>query len=200
MVIKSLSQYYEDLLTWENAKVQELISIWEDELIEQVQNDFQQAIENNGLINSLYEMEAEIKNQAIGNRIANYLTERLNQNLMFFVVNNCQGQGYPDRILERLADNFRHIAFEIKSTSNWDETDANRRVLTSSSAKLRNSLNPPIYHLLCTVIYQMENDSARIMRIRLDFVQPNTQVRVRLEAMTSHKDLSDGDHIYSIFE
>ena len=50
-------------------------------------------------------LDANISNQARGNRIANYLTERFNQSLEFFTVGNCEGNtGYPDRILERLED------------------------------------------------------------------------------------------------
>ena len=94
---------------------------------------------------------------------------------------------------------FRQIALEMKATSNWNPNDTNRRVLTSSSNKLRERFVPPVYHLLCTVIYQIEDEFARIEDVRLDFIEPNTQVSVRLEASVSHRILTNGTHQNIIF-
>lgn len=197
----TFAEYYQDLLEREELQEQELISNWLPDLIAQVTNDITQTVENSNLINSRCPIIPNSNNQSRGNQIANYLAERLNQQLQNFNLLRCLGrEGYPDRILVRLADNSRHISFEIKSTSNWNPNDTNRRVLTSSSSKLRRNFNAPIYHLICTVIYRMENDFAMINAIRLDFIEPNTDVNVRLEASVSHRILSNGEHQTVVFE
>jgi hypothetical protein len=87
------------------------------------------------------------------------------------------------------------VALEMKATSQWNPADSNRRVLTSSSAKIRNNFCPPIYHLNCTVMYDpSDSDAATINALRLDFLQPTTLVNVRLEASVNHKILSSGIH------
>ena len=88
----------------------------------------------------------------------------------------------------------------MKATSQWNPADSNRRVLTSSSDKIRNHFCPQIYHLNCTVMYDIsDSDDARINALRLDFLQPTTTVNVRLEASVSHKILSNGTHPTSTF-
>jgi hypothetical protein len=86
------------------------------------------------------------------------------------------------------------VAFEIKATSDWNPADSNRRVLTSSSEKIRRAFKTPIYHLLCTLLYTVQPDSARIDAVRLDFIEPTTSVNVRLEASVNHKILASGPH------
>ena len=197
----TFAEYYQDLLELEELQEQELISAWLPDLIAEVTNDIRQAVENSNLINSLCPIQPNSSNQSIGNQIASHLSDRLNEQLQNFNLSRCLGQeGYPDRILVRLADDSRHLSFEIKSTSNWNPNDSNRRVLTSSSSKLRQNFNLPIYHLICTVIYQMENNFAMICAVRFDFIEPNTNVKVRLEASVSHRILSNGEHQTVIFE
>ncbi len=82
----------------------------------------------------------------------------------------------------------------MKATSDWNPNDSNRRVLTSSSTKLRAQFEAPIHYLLLTAIYRVEGGNARINGIRLDFLAPQTQVNVRLEASVSHKLLSNSTH------
>jgi len=87
-----------------------------------------------------------------------------------------------------------HIPLEVKATSNWNERDANRRVLTSSSKKLRAQFSDPIHHLLLTVLYSQNQSWVKIDTIRLDFLEPTTTVNVRLEASVNHKILANGPH------
>lgn len=197
----TFAEYYQDLLGRGELEEQELVSVWLPDLIIEVTNEVRQAIENSNLINSLCPIRPNSNNQSRGNQIADYLSNRLNEQLQNFSLLRCIGQeGYPDRSLVRLADDSRHISFEIKSTSRWNPNDSVRRVLTSSSSKLRLNFNLPIYHLICTVIYQREDNFARIRAVRLDFIEPNTNVKVRLEASVSHRILSNGEHQTVIFE
>ena len=92
------------------------------------------------------------------------------------------------------------MPLEMKATANWDEKDANRRVLTSSSKKLQDQFSGPIYHLLLTVLYSEHTDEDLVLidAIRLDFLEPTTPVSVRLEASVNHKILATGNHYSKI--
>ena len=195
--MKTFAEYYKDLLEWEDVKFQELISNWKLNLTKEICSDFEQAVRDSELKNSLCSIREKSKNQSIGNQLEVYAIEQLNEKLQIFLIENCSGAGYPDRILAK--GSFRQIALEMKATSDWNPNDSNRRVLTSSSKKLREKFTSPIYHLLCTIIYQIEDESARIDAVRLDFIEPNTQVSVRLEASVNHKTLAKATHQSIIF-
>jgi len=97
------------------------------------------------------------------------------------------GSGYPDCIF-RLGG----ICFcmEMKATSNWKNADGNRRVLTGSPTKMRNliaigKLAAPPAHLICTVFYSEAQST--LDGIRLDFLEPDSQIKIRLEASTSQQ-------------
>jgi hypothetical protein len=89
------------------------------------------------------------------------------------------GQGFP---------------FELKATSDWNPNDSNRRVLTSSSQKLRRHFRHPINHLLATVVYHQEAGVFRLESVRLDYLNPDTEVSIRLEGSVSHKLLAESNH------
>ena len=105
----------------------------------------------------------------------------------------CSGAGYPDKTLTERSTRLK-MPLEVKATSAWNPSDSNRRVLTSSSKKLRSQFRTPIYHLLLTVLYSPTSTHATIDAIRLDFLEPTTTVSVRLEASVNHKILSNGPH------
>ena len=102
-----------------------------------------------------------------------------------------KGAGYPDQVLSSAA---ARMPMEIKATGDWNPRDSNRRVLTSSSTKLREQFQSPIFHLLCTVLYAERANAVRVEALRLDFLEPSTAVSVRLEASVSHKLLSQAPH------
>jgi hypothetical protein len=195
--MKNFAEYYKDLLEWEGVGFQELITTWKFDLIKQIINDFEQAVRNSVIKTLLCPIRKDSTNQSIGNQVEVYAIEKLNEKLHGFIIENCSGAGYPDRILAK--GDFKQIALEMKATSDWNPNDSNRRVLTSSSKKLRDKFTSPIYHLLCTIIYQIEGKSARIEAVRLDFIEPNTQVSVRLEASVNHKILTNGTHQSIVF-
>lgn len=145
---------------------------------------------------------SNITNQAKGNTVAKgFAALTTSAGFSRISIDNCSGAGYPDRLLKMtpastLESSFS-CALELKATSNWNPKDCNRRVITSSSKKLRNqiqagSLPAPPCHLLLTVIY--DDSSAVIDAVRLDFLEPDTEINVRLEAATSHKLLTSGSH------
>lgn len=193
--MSNFAEYYKDLLEWEGVEFQELISEWQDELITEIQNDFQSAVSSSGLKSLAFVPNKS--NQSVGNQVEVVALEKLNEYLKTFQIENCSGAGYPDRVLAK--GDFKQIALEMKATGDWNPKDSNRRVLTSSSKKLRVKFTSPVYHLLCTVVYKSELGAAKIETLRLDFIEPVTQVSVRLEASVSHKMLTSATHKSIVF-
>lgn len=193
--MKSFAEYYKELLEREGIEFRKLISDWREDLIIEVQNDFRQAILNSDLKKSVFVPNKT--NQSVGNQVEISTIEELNKHLKNFTIENCSGAGYPDRTLAK--GDFKHIALEMKATGSWNPQDANRRVLTSASKKLREKFELPIYHLLCTVVYKSANSAGKVEAVRLDFIEPITQVSVRLEASVSHKMLASGTHKSILF-
>lgn len=193
--MKNFAEYYKDLLEWEGVEFKELISDWREDLIEEIKNDFQTAVTNSNLKGLAFVPNKT--NQSVGNQVEIVALEKLNEHLKIFQIDNCSGAGYPDRVLTK--GDFKQVALEMKATGDWNPNDSNRRVLTSSSKKLREKFISPVYHLLCTVVYKGEFESAKIESIRLDFIEPETQVSVRLEASVSHKMLTNATHESIVF-
>lgn len=193
--MKTIEEYYNDLLKFEEVEPQELISNWDEGLVSEIEQDFRKSIDCSDLKGKVVSIKEGSSNQSIGNQMADYTAEELNKSLEHFKIEACKGDGYPDKTLVK--EDSRCIALEMKATSDWDPRDSNRRVLTSSSKKLRENFTNPIYHLILTTIYQ--KDTYEITAIRLDFIQPATQVNIRLEASVNHKILEDGDHKSIIF-
>ena len=84
----------------------------------------------------------------------------------------------PDKVLV-CRQGGQLFPLELKATSGWNAADSNRRVLTSSSRKLREVFRPPINHLLATIRYGQRANDWLITSLRLDFIGPNTMVVLR---------------------
>ena len=197
--MSNLRNYYQDLLNWEEHPQRELVEEWPHTLRESIESSFINAVSKSAVKDSTCPLRPGSTNQAIGNQVEKYTMRKLSRAISEFSISLCRGAGYPDQMLIETATN-THIPLEVKATSNWDPRDSNRRVLTSSSKKLRAQFSAPIYHLILTVLYT-ENEnlstnekSATIDAIRLDFLDPTTIVNVRLEASVNHKILSTGHH------
>jgi hypothetical protein len=132
---------------------------------------------------------------SLGNRIAAAFATRIRRHLVGFELKDCPGNGYPDKRLVRLEDNFSFV-FEIKAKTKFDRRDWNRIVLTSTSSKLRMTfLCRPICHLLVTVFHSRLSPSFIEMRnVRLDFLEPSSFVQQRFEASVSHYLLARSEH------
>ena len=138
----------------------------------------------------------ERSNQSKGNVAANELGNAINYGSNQVSIALMKGAGYPDRVLV-LTDPAFKCCFEIKTTSDWNDGDGNRRVLTSSLSKLRKAITSgevlyPPCHLLGTVLY--DRASSIVRDVRLDFLEPDSLVNMRLEASTSHALLAKGIH------
>jgi hypothetical protein len=195
--MSNLRNYYQDLLNWEGQPRRELVEEWPHILRESIESAFVNAVSKSGMKGSTCSLSPDSSNQSIGNQVEKYTMEELNTTISEFSISLCHGKGYPDQTLTQTATGTR-IPLEVKATSNWNPSDTNRRVLTSSSRKLRTQFSAPIYHLLLTVIYSQNENLATIDAIRLDFLEPTTVVNVRLEASVNHKILATGHHCQRI--
>lgn len=192
--MSSFFEYYNDLQRWEGLTPKPLIATWSSEIRSAISESFRQSVYSSNIIGLQAPIRPDSTNQSIGNQVADFFIFKVNPHMPLFFIGPCSGAGYPDKTL-RNDSTGETYPLEFKATSHWNPTDSNRRVLTSSSTKLRKNFTAPIYHLLATVIY---SDSSYIIEhFRLDFLEPGNSVNVRLEASVNHKLLSEGSH-YSI--
>jgi len=189
--MKTFAEYYAELLRREGQKHLDLISTWDRNLIGKIKKDFKAAAQLTTVKGLKFEVRKDSSNQSIGNQIADHIAPALNIGLRVFTIENCPGSGYPDRFLAR--GNIKNIALEMKATSNW-KGKSNRTVLTSSSVKLRKKFEPPIYHLLCTVIYSISEWTVTVGSLRLDFLEPTSNVNIRFEASVDQQILINSAH------
>lgn len=192
--MSNLSDYYRDLLNWEGQEYQQLVYKWPADLREEIVYSFVNAVSDSLVKGAICPIKPNSSNQSIGNQVEKFAIEKLSYDINEFSIEHCSGSGYPDKVLIKNVSETR-IPLEVKATSDWNDRDSNRRVLTSSSKKLRRQFTEPIYHLLLTVLYQIDEvNSVIIDSIRLDFLEPTTTVNVRLEASVNHKILANGPH------
>ena len=177
-----------------------LIRAWTQPEIIALEAAFRAAVAASNIQNSAIPGFAGISNQAKGNRAADHFVSTVPQHLPApNGVMPANGAGYPDRIFVSGAVGY---CMELKATANWRNGDSNRRVLTSSPEKMRRLINSgqvgaPPAHLVCTVIYGRAN--GHVAGIRLDFLEPDSEVNIRLEASTSQRLLSQGQqHHFTI--
>ena len=195
----TLSDYYKDLQVWENIERKALIADWPETLAASVESEIQDAIAAAGVLGIRCPIRKGSTNQSIGNQVEDFVIPLLAAKLAGFTLRKCAGAGYPDRELIQ-ADSGLKIPLEVKATADWNPNDSSRRVLTSSSDKLRTQFVEPIHHLLFSILYELSSPmSAKIGKIRLDFLEPTTLVGVRLEASVSHKILCSGSHRSIVF-
>jgi|SRR5439155_6330893 len=189
--MSTFEKYYEDLLTWEGVPFTQLISPWNQDDAKSIADDFARAIARSGIRGMLVPIRAGSTNQSIGNQVETFFVSLVDVSLQTFRIIDCPGHGYPDKQLrDRLSG--RRFPLELKATSQWNPADSNRRVLTSSSDKVRSNFVAPMCHLLTTVCYEINDYS--VSSIRLDFIEPTTKVSVRLEASVNHRLLSVAAH------
>lgn len=191
--MQNLYGFYQKLLQWEGQKYCQLVHEWPSDLRDAIIEAFTGAVSVSSVNDSVCWLADGSTNQSVGNQVEKHCMKKLRVVIDGFSISDCTGGGYPDKLLTQNGTGLR-IPLEVKATSDWNDRDSNRRVLTSSSVKIRQHFSPPIYHLLFTSLYKREHNSATINRIRLDFLEPTTTVNVRLEASVSHKILADSDH------
>lgn len=186
--------YLDELQTYGGLQPRPLISPWNTNLATAVQTAISQAIQAQAYIG--WQMPNFTgTNQSLGNKAAAaFLTRLAPAFTNAFRIEMAPGKGYPDTILTIQGE--RHF-LEFKATSDWNPNDSNRRVLTSSPQKMislidAGRVNDPPAHAIATVLYQ--NGGATVEGFRLDFLDPSSEMNIRLEASTSHRLLTNGNH------
>ena len=189
----NLENYYRDLAKWEKQPLIPLVHAWPKPLRNAVEFDFVAATASCKIKSANCPIRPASTNQSIGNQVEEYTISKLNGHLSEFSIAPCKSSGYPDKMLTQKTTRLK-MPLEFKASRDWNPNDANRRVLTSSSKKLRRQFPAPIHHLLLTVLYSPAPRYITIQSLRLDFLEPSTAVNVRLEASVNHKILANGPH------
>jgi hypothetical protein len=188
-----IAEYYNELQRREGLDPVELVAEWAQPDTDAISAAFRNAFAASRIIEQAIPIRAGSTNQSIGNQVADFFVPVMNQNLQAYRIDACPGGGYPDKILVEIASR-RTFPFELKATSTWDAADSNRRVLTSSSRKLRQRFPGAVNHVLATMLYATGAGISRVQSLRLDFIEPGTLVNIRLEASVSHRLLAQATH------
>ena len=188
-----LAEYYNELQRREGLEPIELITEWAQPDTDAISAAFRNAVVASQITEQGIPIRTGSTNQSIGNQVADFVVPGINQHLQNYRIDACPGGGYPDKILVEIASR-RTFPFELKATSTWDVADSNRRVLTSSSRKLRQRFPGAVNHVLATLLYATAVGVSRINSLRLDFLEPSTLVNIRLEASVSHRLLAQATH------
>lgn len=190
----AVTPVFENAISEADQQEHELIHQWPQELRNTIVSAFENAVSESSVKDSICPIPPGTTNQAIGNKVEEYIVPILDGGLSGFSIVKCSGPGYPDQTLIQQSTNL-HIPLEMKATAKWNERDTIRRVLTGSSRKLRTQFSAPIYHLMLTVSYaDRQPESITINTIRLDFLEPTTTVNIKFEVSVNHKILTSGDH------
>lgn len=136
----------------------------------------------------------EARTNRLATKVENYTIPLLQQHTSTYIMGPCSGAGVSRQAPFTQRSTRLKMPLEVKATSDWNPADSNRRVLTSSSTKLRKQFKMQIHHVFLTVLYAPTSTHATIDVIRLDFLEPSTSVSVRLEASVNHKILSREPH------
>jgi len=142
--MNTLQGYYADLQKWEELEPVELVASWPPELVNELKNQWAAAVSASRLSEEPCLIRDGSSNQSIGNQVEEFLIGMLTPHWNNTTLKRCSGAGYPDRQMEVGSV---PVVLEMKATSDWNPQDSNRRVLTSSTTKLRTQFKPPIYHL-----------------------------------------------------
>ena len=188
----TFSDYLDEVQRYAGLAPRPLICGWKPSVAQSVENAVGAAIQASTYIGwSMPNFSGS--NQSLGNQAAKAFISKIKGSFSTgFKIETAPQAGYPDTIITIHGE--KHF-LEFKATSDWKEKDGNRRVLTSSPIKMRTLIadglvDDPPAHAMATVHYL--KGGSRVTGFRLDFLEPNSAVNVRLEASTSHKLLHDG--------
>lgn len=190
--LNDLHGYFTQLSAWEGKPTAVLIASWKPSVHAAITADLRHAFRSSGVMGSPLPVSVGNTNQRVGNRVASAVAKQIGPKLRKFRLETCKGQGYPDMRLSRRR-NQCDIALELKATRRFDPRSNSRIVLTSASRKLRKKFRCPTNHLLLTICYRRNGGRFWVRGVRLDFLEPTTQVHVRLEASLTRKSLAKSD-------
>lgn len=172
----------------------QLIRAWTNREILVVEKAIREAVMASGVIGSTIPYFHGTL-PAKGNQATNHFVSQITPFLPKpNTIHKPKGIGYPDRVFLSGKNGY---FMSTKATTKWHDLDALRRVLTCDPYKMEKLVhsgkftNPPA-HMICTVLY---SDSKKTTtKIRLDFLEPQSEVNVRFEISTSQRQLFEGTH------
>lgn len=184
--MNDLETFFGRLVVWEGQRPMPLVARWNPRDAEQVEAALRRAVNSCAFGSTPLRAGPSVSNQSIGNRLASFVSTEVNRHLKGFRIDRCRGPGYPDARLVRGNDN-RAFALEFKATQEFDRRDNNRIVLTCTSAKLRRHFEPPISHLFAIILYERVGRKLWVRSVRLEFLDPQMPVNVRLEGSVTKR-------------
>lgn len=190
--LDDLHGYFTQLSAWEGKPAAVLVAPWKPSVHDDITADLRHAFSSSEVMASPLPVSVGHTNQRVGNRVASAVAKQIGPKLRKFRLETCKGQGYPDMRLSRRRTRC-DIALEVKATRRFDPRSNSRIVLTSASRKLRREFRCPANHLILTVCYGRTAGRFWIRGARLDFLEPSTEVHIRLEASVSRRLLAKND-------
>ena len=191
--MNNLGDYFGELGSREGKPKMQLAARWAWKEIRSITRCLRNAFVRCHFDRNPLVVDSNVTGPAMGNKLADYFATQIDMNLRVFKIQKCAGQGYPDRRLLRVA-NQRSYALELKATRSFEPKSNHRVILTCSTRKLRRHFVAPINHLLVTIFHNKEGNNVWIRNFRIDFLEPWTKVRVRLEASVSQHLLAKSQH------
>ena len=191
--MNNLGDYFGELMKRERKPKVNLAARWARKEIKSIARCLRNAFARCHFERRPLVVDSNVTGPAMGNQLASYFATQLDRQLRVFKIKHCAGQRYPDRWLERVS-NHRSYALELKATRSFEPKSNHRVILTCSSRKLRRHFVAPINHLLVTVFHKKEGNNVWIRNFRIDFIEPWTKVKVRLEASVSQHLLAKSPH------
>jgi hypothetical protein len=192
----TFAAFYKELQRREGvAKPRDLIGPWSSARRSSIATALTAAFDAAGMLGATVPGIAGSTSQSAGNKAAAFSKERLTA-VRGYRLEVIQGAGYPDFVLRW---NGGWCCAEVKSTSKPIGTRSSlRMVLTGSSGRLRSEVEriglgkaPP-----CHLLFTLQHDAGVVRGMRLDFLEPDTEVSVKFEASTSQQRLAEGRHFY----
>lgn len=139
----TLEDYYREIqLRGGVGNPRALVGRWTAADSAHIEAELRQAIQAVGFLGKpLAKLRTKITNQAKGNAVADDLCKALKiDGSDVTIAKLTGGRGYPDRLLSSVVRKLK-CCFEIKATSDWQDRDTNRRVITSSYSKLARAID-----------------------------------------------------------
>lgn len=189
----NFGDFYKELLKYHRANHRDMIRDWQDSEIRTIKKAIENAVDSAGFIGTTMEGFEGKSNQARGNEAEKIFLKLVRPKLKApFQIEDAPGSGYPDKIFK---NGKKGYCMEFKATSKWDDTDTNRRVLTSSPSKLMKLIDDKKVmkrpaHMVAVIVYK----GIKVTQFRVYFIDSKTPVNDRLEASTTQKLLSQDSH------
>jgi hypothetical protein len=91
--MKTLKNYFREMLLREGKRPVQLVATWKDAEVSAIRNRFKYACRSSRLGQKSLVVEPNLASQALGNRLARFLTDQITGHLEDFTIRPYAGQG-----------------------------------------------------------------------------------------------------------